>query len=56
MTARFFDGPILNSPYEYPSRHRELDGTGQPTERILEPRRDVSFVPPIPVARTRKGT
>ena len=56
MTARFFDGPILNSPYEYPSRHWELDGTGQPTDRILERRRDVSFVTPIPVARKRKGT
>ncbi len=56
MTARFFDGPILNSPYEYPSRHWELDGTGQPTDRVLERRRDVSFVTPIPVARKRKGT
>ena len=56
MTARFFDGPILNSPYEYPSRHWELDGTGQPTDRILERRRDVSFVTPIPVAKKRKGT
>ena len=25
MTDRFFDGPILNSPYEYPGKHWELD-------------------------------
>ena len=54
MTARFFDGPILNSPYEYPARHWELDRTGQPTDRILERRREVSFVSPIPAARKRK--
>ena len=24
----FFDAPILNSPYEYPSRHWELDSEG----------------------------
>ena len=34
-TAAFFEQPILNSPYEYPSRHRELDPSGQPTNRIL---------------------
>ena len=55
MTARFFDGPILNSPYEYPARHWELDDeTRQPTGRILERRREVSFVSPIPAARKRK--
>jgi len=27
---RFFDQPILNSPYERPSRHWELDDDGQP--------------------------
>ena len=25
MSNAFFDGPILNSPYEYPARHWELD-------------------------------
>ena len=48
MTDSFFDGPILNSPYEYPSRHWELDESGQPTHRILDRRRRVSFVSPIP--------
>jgi len=26
----FFEHPILNSPYEYPARHWELDANGQP--------------------------
>ncbi|MFN0071916.1 MAG: hypothetical protein ACKVVP_10570 [Chloroflexota bacterium] len=30
----FFDHPILNSPYDYPNRHWELDETGQSTYRI----------------------
>ena len=28
MSNPFFDHPILNSPYEYPRRHWELDETG----------------------------
>ena len=51
MTDSFFDGPILNSPYEYPSRHWELDESRQPTHRILDRRRRVSFVSPIPGRR-----
>ena len=54
MTDRFFDHPILNSPYEYPSRHWELDDSGQPTNRILDHRRRVSFITPIPTPRKRK--
>jgi type III restriction enzyme len=30
MSSSFFDRPILNSPYDYPARHWELDETGQP--------------------------
>lgn len=30
MDNRFFEQPILNSPYEYPSRYWELDKRGQP--------------------------
>ena len=36
MENPFFDRPIINSPYEYPSRHWELDETGQPTQKIVE--------------------
>ena len=34
----FFDEPILNSPYQYPSRHWELDADRQPTQKIIESR------------------
>ena len=39
MDNRFFEKPVLNSPYEYPARHWELDDQGQPTQRIIEKRR-----------------
>ena len=52
---QFFDRPILNSPYAYPARHWELDESGQPTHRVLDRRRDVSFITPIPVAKKAKG-
>jgi len=29
MNTRFFERPILNSPYEYPGRHWALDENGQ---------------------------
>ena len=31
MENPFFDQPIINAPYDYPSRHWELDAEGQPT-------------------------
>ena len=40
MDPRFFEQPILNSPYEYPSRHWELDASGQPTNTILREHRE----------------
>ncbi len=54
MENRFFDQPILNSPYEYPSRHWELDEQGQPTQRIIETRRGAEFVSPVPRPRRRR--
>ena len=56
MDNRFFEQPILNSPYEYPVRHWELDSSGQPTQQILEKRRRAEFITPIPKPRKRKGT
>ena len=47
--------PILNSPYEYPGRHWELDESRQPTNRILDRRRSVSLITPIPAARKQRG-
>ena len=55
MTRQFFEQPILNSPYDYPSRHWELDVNGQPTQQILEVRRRAEFITPIPKPRKRKG-
>ena len=55
MDSRFFEQPILNSPYEYPARHWELDTSGQPTNRILDNRRKVAFITPIPRPKKQKG-
>jgi type III restriction enzyme len=56
MTNPFFDRPILNSPYAYPTRHWELDDQGQPTQRIVERRRRAEFITPIPKPRKRQGS
>jgi type III restriction enzyme len=50
----FFDRPILNSPYECPRRHWELDEAGQPTQRIIESRRRAEFITPVPKPRKHK--
>lgn len=39
MPNPFFEHPILNSPYGYPSHHWELDDQGQPTHHIITSRR-----------------
>jgi type III restriction enzyme len=56
MTNPFFDHPILNSPYEYPKRHWELDSAGQPTQSISEKRRRAEFITPIPKPKKQKGS
>jgi len=55
MDNRFFERPILNSPYEYPAQHWELDADGQPTQQIIEHRRKAEFITPIPKPRKRGG-
>ena len=55
MMDEFFRRPILNSPYEYPGRHWELDENRQPTNRIADRRRRVSFITPIPPVRKQRG-
>ncbi len=52
---RFFEHPILNSPYALPARHWELDASGQPTQLILETRRRAEFITPIPKPKKRKA-
>src|SRR5947209_7724939 len=54
MVNRFFEQPILNSPYECPTRHWELDHSGQPTQEIIESRRRADFITPIPKPKKRK--
>ncbi len=56
MSDLFFERPILNSPYKCPSKHWELDETGQPTQRIVERRRRAEFISPIPKPRKQKGS
>ncbi len=55
MSNPFFDRPIINSPYERPSQHWELDKDGQPTQKIKDERRKAEFITPIPKAKKRKG-
>ena len=54
MENPFFEKPILNSPYERPSQHWELDDQGQPTQKTLSSRRPAEFITPIPKPRRRK--
>lgn len=56
MTNAFFERPILNSPYDYPELHWELDSQGQPTQKIIGIRRPAEFITPIPKPRKRKDT
>ena len=53
---RFFNQPILNSPYESPSQHWELNEHGHPTNRSIPERRSVAFITPIPQPRTHGQT
>ena len=54
MELSFFETPILNSPYQYPARHWELDAQGQPTQRVIPSRRIASYLTPIPKPRKQK--
>ena len=55
MDNPFFTHPILNSPYDYPSQHWELDDDGQPTQQIIAARRSAKFITPIPKPKKRTG-
>jgi type III restriction enzyme len=55
MDNRFFEQPVLNSPYQCPTQHWELNDDGQPTQRIIESRRGAEFITPIPKPRKRKA-
>jgi len=55
MSERFFEDPILNSPYEKPQSHWELDEEGCPTQKINESRRESKLITPIPKPKRRGG-
>ena len=55
MSDSFFEQPILNSPYEYPKQHWELDESGMPTQRVMPYRRRAEFIVPIAKARVQRG-
>ena len=54
MDHEFFKHPILNSPYDYPIRHWELDENGQPTQKVVDRRRPCQLITPIPKPRKHK--
>jgi type III restriction enzyme len=55
MAEPFFEQPVLNSPYACPGRHWELDAQGQPTQKILDSRRQAAYITPIPKPRKQKS-
>lgn len=57
VTANALTNPILNSPYDVPSRHFEVGPTG-PTGTVIESRRpSESYIPVAPVRKgRRRGT
>lgn len=56
MSQSFFDHPILNSPYEPPSRYHALDEDGQPLEQPpIEGRRPCDFITPVPKPKRRSS-
>jgi len=54
MMERFFEKPILNSPYKYPAWHWPLDRDGQPMGTPVEARRRAEFITPIPKPKKRR--
>jgi type III restriction enzyme len=49
MAQNFFDNPILNSPYEVPTRYHPLDADGQPLEQPpIHGRRPCDLITPVP--------
>jgi hypothetical protein len=48
------ENPILNSPYDVPTRHFRFDDHGI-TDEIVDGRRPSSYFVPIPAAKKRGG-
>ena len=47
----FYEQPILNSPYERPAQHWELNENRRPTHTVEPRRRPADFITPIPPPR-----
>lgn len=45
------ENPIINSPFEEPTQHHELDKRGNPTGQIIAQRRKSTYLTPIPQPR-----
>ena len=55
MSASFFEQPILNSPYETPTRHHALDADGQPMDvPPANGRRRSALITPVPKPRKKQ--
>ena len=52
--ADFFEQPILNSPYEQPGEHWELDENRQPTNKRIPSRRPAAFIAAVPKPRRQR--
>lgn len=56
MTKPFYAEPILNSPYEVPTRHHALSESGEPLNQPpIEGRRRSKYVAPVPKSRKIKA-
>ncbi|MBK5569475.1 BPTD_3080 family restriction endonuclease [Ensifer sp. SSB1] len=56
MTKPFYAEPILNSPYEVPTRHHALSESGEPlNQQPIEGRRRSKYVAPVPKSRKIKS-
>lgn len=49
------ENPIINSPFEEPRQHHELDDRGNPTGKIITQRRKSTYLTPIPQPKKQSG-
>ncbi|RZU77623.1 type III restriction enzyme [Micromonospora kangleipakensis] len=54
MADRVIENPILNSPFDRPSRHWKFDDDGI-TDTVMEGRRPSAYFVPVPASRRRGG-